>query len=96
MGNKGNSEYEKALLLEGMESLAEEMDEVGVAGSDEVMRWLATPRTDERLGVPSAADEVALKTILDMMEELGISTRAELANRIRALQEELDWLDDDA
>ncbi|MGI8587856.1 MAG: hypothetical protein ACR2M0_09245 [Chloroflexia bacterium] len=96
MGGKSNSEYEKTLLLEDMESLAEEMDEIGVAGSYEVMRWLAVPRTDERLGVPGTADEVALKTILDMMEELGISTRAELANRIRALQEELDWPDDDA
>jgi hypothetical protein len=41
--------------------------------------------------VPSAADESALRAILDMMEELGVTDRAQLDARIRALRDQMDW-----
>ncbi|HMA34539.1 MAG TPA: hypothetical protein VKY74_08660 [Chloroflexia bacterium] len=84
-------DYEQMLLLEDLESLAEEMDEVGVADIAEVRRWLAQPRTDAQLGVPSAADQAALQSILDRMDELAVTSRAALATRIRGLQEQMDW-----
>lgn len=86
------SEYEQMLLLEDLESLAEEMDEAGVADRAEVQRWLTQPRTDAALGVPSAADTAALKSILALMDELEVTDRAELAVRIRQMQEQLDPL----
>ena len=88
---QAGSEYERMLLLEDLESLAEEMDEIGVRNVEEVQRWLAQPRAAEVVGVPSAADEAALKSILTMMEELGISDRDTLATRIRQMQEEMAW-----
>lgn len=84
-------DYDQMLLLEDLESLAEEMDEVGVRDVDEVRRWLATPRRDEQVGVPSVADEVALKSILDLMEELEVRSRDDLAARIQTMHESLDW-----
>ncbi len=93
MGNPEGprGEYDRMLLLEDLESLAEEMDEVGVRDLAEVRHWLATPRSDEQVGVPTVADEVALKSILDLMEELGITSRDELAARIHTMHESLDW-----
>lgn len=85
------SEYDQLLLLEDLESLAEEMDEVGVRTLDEVRRWLTMPRTDAHLGVPAAADEVALKAILDLMEELEVTDRDSLAARIRTMHESFEF-----
>ncbi len=90
-GDQPAGEYDQMLLLEDLESLAEEMDEVGVRDVDAVRRWLATPRSDEQVGVPTVADEVALKAILDLMEELGVRSRDDLAARIQTLHESLDW-----
>lgn len=84
-------DYNQMLLLEDLESLAEEMDEVGVRDVDAVRRWLAVPRSDEQVGVPTVADEAALKSILDLMEELGVQSRDDLAARIQTMHESLDW-----
>lgn len=86
-----SEEYEQMLLLEDLESLAEEMDEVGVADVAEVKRWLAVSHQGGQEGIPGAADEAALRAILDLMEELEVSSRTELDGRIRALQEQMDW-----
>ncbi|HUS17475.1 MAG TPA: hypothetical protein VM536_20960 [Chloroflexia bacterium] len=85
------SDYDQMLLLEDLESLAEEMDEVGVADIEEVRHWLATPASDIQAGVPPVADQVALKSILDLMEELEVQSRDELAARIRTMHEEMSW-----
>src|SRR5438552_834934 len=85
------SDYEQMLLLEDLESLAEEMDEIGVRDIGEVRRWLAQPRGAHALGVPPAADEAALKSILALMEALDVTDRAALAARIRQMQETLVW-----
>ena len=86
-----DAEYDQMLVLEGLESLAEEMDEVGVTDRDQVRRWLRPPGGPAQAGVPSAADEAALYAILGMMEDLGITNRAQLDARIRALREQMDW-----
>jgi hypothetical protein len=91
MAKDDSDEYSEMLLLEDLESLAEEMDEIGVRDIDEVRRWLAVPRTDQQAGTPPVADEVALKSILDLMEELEVTSRDDLAARIRTMQETMDW-----
>jgi len=90
-GDQPPGEYDQLLLLEDLESLAEEMDEVGVRDVDEVRRWLALPQSDDQGGVPLVADRVALKSILDLMEELGVASRDDLAARIQTMHERLDW-----
>ena len=87
-------EYEQMLLLEDLESLAEEMDEVGVSDLAEVQRWLSGDTTDPQAGVPGAADRAGLEAIVRLMADLGVTSRAELATRIRALQEQMDWTDE--
>ncbi len=82
--------YERLLELEDLESLAEEMDEIGVQDVAEVRRWLAQPRDSRAVGAPPAADTAALRSILVLMEELGIGDRATLHDRIRTLHLELD------
>jgi hypothetical protein len=89
-----DDEYAQMLLLEDLESLAEEMDEVGVADLAEVRRWLAVDTTDVQAGVPGAADRAGLEAIARMMAELGVASRAELATRIRAMQEQMEWTDE--
>jgi hypothetical protein len=84
-------EYDQMLALEDLESLAEEMDEVGVTDRDQARGWLRPPGGPAQAGVPSAADEAALRAILDMMEELGVTDRAQLDARIRALRDQMDW-----
>lgn len=86
-----DAEYDQMLVLEDLESLAEEMDEVGVTDRDQARRWLRPPGGPAQAGVPSAADEAALHAILGMMEDLGITNRAQLDARIRALREQMDW-----
>ena len=58
-----DDEYEQMLLLEDLESLAEEMDEVGVTDLAEVRRWLAVGAADAEAGVPGAADRAGLEAI---------------------------------
>jgi hypothetical protein len=89
-----DDEYAQMLLLEDLESLAEEMDEVGVTDMAEVRRWLAVATTDVQAGVPGAADRAGLEAIARMMADLGVTSRAELATRIRAMQEQMDWTDE--
>jgi hypothetical protein len=87
-----DSEYEQMLLLEDLESLAEEMDEIGVRDRAEVDRWLAEAAAGTP-GVPGAADAAALESIRTLMDDLGVMDRADLAARIRAMQEQMDWSD---
>ena len=89
-----DDEYEQMLLLEDLESLAEEMDEVGVTDLAEVRRWLAVDATDAQAGVPGAADRAGLEAIARLMADLGVTSRAELATRIRTMQEQMDWSDE--
>ena len=89
-----DGEYEQMLLLEDLESLAEEMDEVGVTDLAEVRRWLAVATADAQAGVPGAADRAGLEAIARLMADLGVTSRAALATRIRALHEQLDWTDE--
>jgi hypothetical protein len=86
-----DDEYAQMLLLEDLESLAEEMDEVGVTDVAEVRRWLSGDTTDPQAGVPGAADRAGLEAIARMMADLGVTSRAELATRIRTMQEQMDW-----
>ena len=83
-------EYEQMMLLEDLESLHEEMEEIGVGDLAEVRRWLDMPAADRTGGAPSQADRTALQTIRQLMEEYGITTRAQLEERIAALHAELD------
>ena len=85
-------EYEQMMLLEDLESLHEEMEEIGVSDLAEVRRWLDLPAADRAGGAPSRADRAALQAIQQLMEEHGITTRAELEERIAALHAELDAL----
>jgi hypothetical protein len=85
-------EYEQMLLLEDLESLYEEMDEIGVADLEEVRRWLDPPASDRAGGTPSGADRAALTAIRRLMEEHQITTRAQLEERIATLHAELDAL----
>lgn len=85
-------EYEQMMLLEDLESLYEEMEEIGVGDLAEVRRWLDMPAADRAGGAPSQADHAALRTIRQLMEEYGITTRAQLEERIAALHAELDAL----
>jgi len=89
-----DDEYEQMLLLEDLESLAEEMDEVGVTDLAEVRRWLSGDTTDPQAGVPGAADRAGLEAIARMMADLGVTSRTDLATRIRAMQEQMDWTDE--
>ena len=85
-------EYEQMLLLEDLESLREEMEEIGVANLEEVRRWLDMPAADRAPGTIGRADLAALRAIRELMVEHGITTRAQLEERIAALHTELDTL----
>jgi hypothetical protein len=89
-----DDEYAQMLLLEDLESLAEEMDEVGVTDLAAVRRWLSGDTTDPQAGVPGAADRAGLETIARMMADLGVTSRTDLATRIRAMQEQMEWDDE--
>jgi len=86
------AEYEQMLLLDDLESLREEMEEVGVADLEEVRRWLDMPAADRAHGTVGRADLAALRAIRELMEEHGITTRAQLEERIAELHAELDTL----
>src|SRR4051812_45226699 len=86
------AEYEQMLLLDDLESLREEMEEVGVADLEEVRRWLDMPAADRAHGTVGRADLAALRAIRELMDEHGITTRAQLEERIAALHAELDTL----
>jgi hypothetical protein len=86
-----DDEYAQMLLLEDLESLAEEMDEVGVTDLAEVQRWLSGDTIDPAAGVPGAADRAGLEAIVRLMADLGVTSRADLATRIRTMQEQMDW-----
>ena len=87
--------YDRMLLLEDLESLREEMEELGVTNLAEVRRWLDVPPADRAHGVAPRADLVALRSIRALMDDHGITTLAELEERIAALHAELDALGED-
>src|SRR4051794_39485258 len=86
--------YSATLLLEDLESLREQMDEAGVDNMDQVRRWLDQPLTDQAVGVPSAADRANLFAVFELMQELEISNRQQLDERIRQLQQDAFWGDE--
>ena len=47
-----DAEYDQMLVLEDLESLAEEMDEVGVTDRDQARRWLRPPGGRPRPACP--------------------------------------------
>jgi len=85
-------EYDRMLLLEDLESLREEMEEIGVTNLAEVRRWLDAPHADRAHGSIQRADLVALRAIRALMEDHGITTLAQLEDQIAALHAELDAL----
>lgn len=85
-------EYDQMMLLEDLESLREEMEEVGVTNLEEVRRWLGPPHTDRAHGVVARADVAALRAIREMMEEHGITTLAQLEEQVADLHAALDTL----
>jgi hypothetical protein len=90
------SEYERMLLLDDLESLREEMEEVGVSDLEQVRRWLHPSASDRAGGTMAQADTVALRAILQQMEEYSITTQAQLEEEIATLHAELDALGGDA
>jgi hypothetical protein len=85
-------EYDRMLLLEDLESLREEMEEVGVTNLEEVRRWLDAPAADRAHGSVPRADLVALRSIRELMEDHGITTLAQLEDEIAELHAGLDAL----
>ena len=88
-----DGQYAQMLLLEDLESLREEMEEVGVRDREEVRRWLDAPPADRAAGTPSRAELAALRAILELMDEHGIPSLAVLESRIAALHADLDAFD---
>jgi hypothetical protein len=80
------------LLLEDLESLREEMEEVGVTNLEEVRRWLDAPPADRAHGTIPHSDLVALRSIRQLMEEYGVSTLAQLEEQIAQLHADLEAL----
>jgi hypothetical protein len=87
--------YDRMLLLEDLESLREEMEELGVTNLAEVRRWLDAPPADRVHGAVPRADLVALRSIRALMDDHSITTLAELEERIAELHAELDALGED-
>jgi hypothetical protein len=88
----GTGEYDRMLLLEDLESLREEMEEIGVSNLEEVRRWLDAPPTDRAHGTVARADLAALRSIRELMDEHGITTLAQLEDQIAELHAGLDAL----
>ena len=87
-----SGEYDRMLLLEDLESLREEMEEIGVTNLEEVRRWLDAPPADRAHGMVQRADLVALRAIRELMEDHGITTLAQLEAQIAELNAGLDTL----
>jgi hypothetical protein len=87
-----SGEYDRMLLLEDLESLREEMEEIGVTNLEEVRRWLDAPPADRAHGTVQRADLVALRAIRELMEDHGITTLAQLEEQIAELHAGLDAL----
>jgi hypothetical protein len=92
MSDETSSDYEGMLLLEGLESLREEMEEVGVTNLEEVRRWLDAPHADRAHSTIARADLVALRAIREGMEDYDVTTLAQLEERIAELHSALDAL----
>jgi hypothetical protein len=87
-----SDEYDRMLLLEDLESLREEMEEVGVTNLEEVRRWLDAPPADRAHGAIPRSDLVALRSIRQLMEEYGVSTLVQLEEQIAQLHADLEAL----
>lgn len=91
----GPGDYDRMLLLEDLESLREEMEEVGVTNLEEVRRWLDAPHADRAHGTIPRADLVALRSIRTLLEEHAITTLVQLEEQIAELHADLDALGDE-
>ncbi len=75
--------YETMVLLDDLESLREQLEEIGVSS-----------RTEAEARLAAYPDEVAISEVLDLMEELGVEDLAALNARLTDLHVAMDQDED--
>lgn len=90
-----NQEYELMLTIERLESVREEMDEVGFSTLNEVEAALKlTDGSSQGNGTSQLAEKRALLLeIRDELLDLGLATYAEVDDQIATLHRQLDHLE---
>ncbi|GEM_PF-1882010 len=75
--------YETMVLLDELESLREQLEEIGVSS-----------RTEAEARLAAYPDEAAISEVLDLMEELGVEDLAALNARLNDLHVTMDQDED--